>query len=43
MKKLLTIAIIVLIGLFIFNQIKTKNEEKIKNDYEKINQIKEMC
>lgn len=43
MKKILTIAIIALIGLFIFNQIKTNNEEKINNDYEKINQIKEMC
>ena len=43
MKKILTIAIIALIGLFIFNQIKTNNEEKINNDYEKIDQIKEMC
>jgi len=42
-KKILTIAIIALIGLFIFNEIKTKKEEKIQNDYEKINQIKEMC
>ncbi|MBE5947379.1 MAG: hypothetical protein E7259_10660 [Lachnospiraceae bacterium] len=43
MKKILTIAIIAIIGLFIFNQIKTNNEEKINNDYEKIDQIKEMC
>ncbi len=43
MKKILTFAIIALIGLFIFNQIKTNNEEKIKNDYEKIEQVKAMC
>ncbi len=43
MKKILTLTIIVLIGLFIYNEVKSRNIEKIENDYEKIEQVKSMC
>ncbi len=43
MKKILTLAIIALIGFFIYNEIKTMQAEKIENDYEKIEQVKSMC
>lgn len=43
MKKILTLAIIALIGFFIYNQIKTMQAEKIENDYEKIEQVQSMC